>query len=120
MATIKIKIHGDTLNRFPKRTKAISERCIMSLNQLDIMRYNIDMNRLEAFESMRFHPWMKKNYLKLKQAELDAAKLFLEINASKNSDEFETELNRWRAPIIDRKKFLIIMELLSCSNSKCR
>lgn len=78
------------------------------------------MNRIEAFESMKTHSWLKKNYSKLKESELNAAKSFLKTHAEKNSDDFELELNRWRVPTIDRRKFLILMELLSCSNSRTR
>jgi hypothetical protein len=70
------------------------------------------------FESLQNHPWLKKSWGKLKIAERDFARQFLNDHANLDRGQFEFKVNRmFLDQPIKPKNWTIISELLSNANS---
>jgi hypothetical protein len=91
------------------------------MNLIEIKKtlyYHVVMTRLEKFESLQNHPWLKKSWGKLKTVEREIARQFLNENAQLDRGQFEFKVNRMFLDQPNKpKNWTIILELLANANS---
>ena len=73
-------------------------------------------NRLNLFNELKTHAWLKKPYARLSNKEIDVAKHFIKLHDSLDKGSFEHAVNRMFLDKPKPKHWTIILELLICSN----
>ncbi len=72
----------------------------------------------DAFKSYQTHPWLKKPYAKLKLGDRAAVFYFIQKNAALSKGDFEKAINRMFLDKDKPKNWTVILELLTCANSR--
>lgn len=80
------------------------------------------MTRLQAFEGLKDHAWLKRVYAKLSTSELKMAHEFIKNNDALNVNDFQIAAGRMFVNLGHGrpKNWAAIEELLSCANSSLR
>lgn len=76
------------------------------------------MTRLQKFESLRDHYWLKKSFKKLSKEEILLTREFIQDREHLNEEGFELAVNRmFLDQSVKPKNWIVISELLSNCNS---
>lgn len=81
-------------------------------------RYYGYMDRLTLFNKLQKHPWLHKVWARLKPADLEIARNFLQANAGMDKNQFAVAAERMFCNMATPpKRQHEIVELLICANS---
>ena len=80
------------------------------------MQQTTKQTRSQIFDSYANHPWLKKVYNRLTEADKQIAKDFIAKNDHLGMLEFEYAVNRMFLDKDRPKRFAMIQELLTCAN----